>query len=215
MVGNILLYQALNIERKNHKKFPNYVYALIFIAVISTFVQLMIQFRKTNVKAIKFLTYPLTIFEFCICFREEKLDGIEEANERQYTPVWRNILCCGCVCMLFWLWYSIIIYPFITLVVILSLCKYSDNDIELSKLYVLYRNHNIIAFFIEDLPILAALIQIYVINNNRLLVLIWVCVSAGFKFIMILIRYITEKKLLFTIEEVHPMTQSRIELQPV
>lgn len=200
MAGNLLLYQTLSQNNKTDKNYPIWVYIVAWFAIISSFARLMLRFRRLDIQTISCLTSPMITCELCLC------DKISEDDKIKYKPAWHRIFCCGFWLSFLWLWYAILIYPFVTLSVIISAIYYNVDDIEFNKLLLLYKNHNLTAFIIEDIPIMIVLIQIYIIDKKDLFILIWVCLSTFFKFITILRRLYT-KKLLFNIEELNEQLQ--------
>ena len=196
MAGNLLLYQTLNQERLSTNKFSVWVYILAWFAIISSFARLMFKFRKSNINSIKWITMPMIPCELSICDMEIIDDEVD------YRPLWKRIFCCGFICFFLWIWYAILIYPFVTLIVIFYAIIYDVEDIEFTKLVLLYKNHNIIAFIIEDIPILAVLIEVYKTEKKDLFVLIWVCLSTSYKLITI-IRRLYNRKLLFNVDELN------------
>lgn len=193
MIGNLLLYQTLNDERINENRYPVWVYIVGSCAIITSFARLMLKFRRLDIKSISWITSPMLPCERCMCNTRE--DGT-------YQPAWYRILCCGFWVFLLWLWYAVLIYPFITLFVIISIFYYNIDDMEINKLLLLYKNHNIQAFIFEDIPLVIVLTQIYIIDRKDIVVLIWVCFSTCIKFMTVLNR-IYQQKLLYSIEELN------------
>ena len=201
MAGNILLYQTLTQDNQTNKSYPTWVYIVAWCAIISSFARLMLRFRRLDIQTISCLTSPMIPCEMCLCNKEEFVNNQDE-NKIRYKPAYKRIFLCGFWLSFLWLWYAILIYPFITLSVIISTIYYDIDDIEFNKLLLLYKNHNLIAFVVEDIPILAVLIKIYTIDEQDLFVLIWVCLSTSFKLITIFRRIYT-RKLLFNINELN------------
>ena len=190
--GNILLYQTLNLERISSNNYPIWVYIVSFFAIITSFARLMLKFRRLNIPSISCIMTPMLPCEKCMCDKREN---------GTYNPSIIRLICGGFVLFFFWLWYAILIYPFITFFVIICIFYYHIEDNEFNELLLLYKNHNIIALIIEDIPILIVLIQIYSIDQDGLFTLIWISILTGIKLLFITYRYITEKKFLYDISE--------------
>lgn len=190
--GNILLYQTLTLEQKDENKYPTWVYILASIAIITSFARLMLKFRRLNIPSISCIMYPMLPCENCMC---------DTRQNGTYQPVWKRIFCGGFILFILWLWYAILIYPFITFFVIISVFYYDIDQSEFIQLLHLYKNHNIIALFIEDLPIMICLITIYSIDKKGLFTLIWICILTFIKILSMSRRLYLKKKLLYSLEE--------------
>jgi hypothetical protein len=199
--GNILLYHTLNNERNYTNNYPIWVYIVAFCAIITSFARLMLKFRRLNIPSISCIMTPMLPCEHYMCDTREN---------GTYRPSISRLLCGGFILFFFWLWYAIFIYPFITFFVIICIFYYHIRDNEFNELLILYKNHNIIALFIEDIPILIILIQIYSIDKDGLFTLIWISILTVIKLVSLLYRLITENRLLYEITEFQNYTLTNL-----
>lgn len=214
--GNILLYSALYNEYNTNNNYPFWVYLLTFIAIITSFARLMLKFRRLDIKSISFIMSPMLPCENYMC--NTRVNGTYEPNQR-------NILLGGFLLFFLWIWYAFLIYPFITLIVMICVFYYNIERNELNQLILLYKNHNILSLFIEDIPIMIVLITIYTIDKKELGTLIWLCVLTIIKIITTSHRLFIKQKLFFTLDEFiendilylinenHEIDSSELELQ--
>jgi len=193
IVGNLILYQTLN----QGQSYPAWIYITAFLAIITSFARLMLKFRRQNIPSISCIMYPMLPCEKCLCDTRE--DGT-------YQPVPRRILCGGFLLFFLWIWYALIIYPFITFFVIICIFYYHIEDDEFSELLLLYKNHNLIAIFIEDIPIFIIVIAINVIDNKGIVALVWYCIMMFIKLFTLSLRIFIDNKFLYTIEEINENT---------
>lgn len=189
ITNNILLYQTIF-----QKNYPFGFYFIAISATLTSFARLMLKFRRIDISSIKCIMIPMLPCEACMC---------DERDDGTYNPSQcRILLCCGWLIFLLWIWYAILIYPFITFFVIICVFYYGVNDTEFNQLLLLYKNHNIIALFIEDLPILLVLILIYADDKQGIITLIFVSVLTFFKSLSIFNRYYYKNKFLYTMEDI-------------
>lgn len=188
ITGNILLYRNIS-----HSNYPFWIYFIAIISTLFSFGRLMLKFRRIEIKSINWLMYPMLPCEQYMCDTREN---------GTYEPAFYRIIFCGYIVLIFWLWYAILIYPFITFFVIISVFYYNINDNEFNQLLLLYKNHNIIALFIEDIPIIIVLIGIYMIDKKGLFTLIWVSILTVWKSLTLFRRYYRKYKILYDLNDI-------------
>ena len=140
--------------------------------------------------------YPMLPCEHCMCNTRE--DGT-------YQPDFKSFFCGGFILFFFWLWYALIIYPFITFFVIICIFYYHIQDEEFSQLLLLYKNHNLIAIFIEDIPIFIIVIVINVIDDGGIFALVWYCFTMTIKLFTLSLRIFIDNKFLYTLDEINEL----------
>lgn len=186
--GNILLIKTI---ASNH--YPVWIYLFAYTFIITSFVRLMLKFRRQEIQSINCIMKPMLPCETYMC--DERYDG-------SYQPSWLRILCGGFLLFFLWLWYAFLIYPFITFFVIISICYYQVDDDEFHQLFLLYKNHNMIAFFIEDIPIFFILAYIYHFYHTGLFSFIWYALVTLIEMIRISKRYYQTGKLLYSMDDI-------------
>lgn len=191
MIGNLFLYISLQNELFDKNRYPIWIYVTGFCAIITSFARLMLKFRRLDIQSIKYLTNPMLPCERYMCNTREN---------GTYSPSCNRLFCGGFILFFLWLFYAILIYPFITFFVIISVFYKQNND-EINLLLLLYKNHNIQSILFEDIPLLVILIQIYIIEQKKLII-IWVSLSTFIKITLILKR-IYHNKILYDIEELN------------
>ena len=190
ITNNILLYQTIF-----QKNYPFGFYFIAITATLTSFARLMLKFRRINISSINCIMMPMLPCEAYMC--DKRPDGTYDPSKC------RILFFCGWLIFLIWIWYALLIYPFITFIVIVSLFYYGVNDSEFNELLLLYKNHNITALFIEDLPILLVLFLIYIDENQGIFTLIFVSILTFLKTFSIIKRYYYKGKLLYNLEDIN------------